>query len=501
MHIEEPAINQMESQSSQTFPASPNPESLEIFQHSQAALQMALAISGLGWWNWNLVTEETYYDSQWKSILGYQVDEITGHYRSFEQLVHPQDLPKVRQVLKNYLAGHTPIFEAEMRMLTKSGEWKWILSCGRVFQWDESGKAVWMTGTHRDITLEKLSQQVWQQQKKQLLEQVDSEISNRQLVEAQVQEKSQQLEITQAELKYTKRQLLQNEKMANLGKLVIDTANEIHHPVNFIYCHLHPTSQYTEDLIKLIELYQYYYPTPTLEITSYLQQLDLNFIKADLLRLIWSMQSGSERIQEIVSALRNFSGFDADKLQKSNLHEGIDSVIRILQHRLKPTQDSPGIEVIKEFGKLPLVECYPGELNQVFMNILINAIEALEERMKQDYSFIPKIWIHTKLVSSHLSLVTNNDSSAVNKSKKQKVLIHICDNGKGILPHIQRHIFEPFFTTKTVDKGKGLGLAISQQIIVEKYQGKLKCNSQLGQGTEFIIEMNTTARHYISRWA
>lgn len=489
MDIEEPAINHMEAQvselSSHTFPA-------------QAALQIALATSGLGWWNWNLLTEETYYDPQWKRILGYEVDEITNHYKSFEQLVHPQDLLQVSQTLKNYLAGHTPIFEVEIRMQTKNGEWKWILSCGRVFQWDEYGTAVWMTGTHRDITQEKLSQQVLHQQKNQLLEQVQREINQRQLAEAQVQEKSQQLEFKQEELIYTQRQLLQNEKMANLGKLVIEMADEIHNPVNFIYTHLHPTSQYTEELIKLIELYQYYYPTPKLEINSYLQQLDLNFIKTDLLKLLWSMQSGAERLQEIVSALRNFSGFDADKFKKTNLHAGINSVLRILHHRLKPTPERLGIEVIKEFGELPLVECSSGELNQVFMNILSNAIDALEERMKQDYSLIPKIWIRTEIVSSHLSLVTHNESSISDKkfAKKQKVVIHISDNGKGILPHIKRRIFEPFFTTKPVGKGKGLGLSISQQIIVDKYQGKLKCNSQLGQGTEFIIEMHTTAKNY-----
>jgi two-component system, NtrC family, sensor kinase len=311
------------------------------------------------------------------------------------------------------------------------------------------------------------------------------------LAEAQIKEKSAQLQITQ-------RQLLQNDQMANLGQIVVEMANEIYHPVNFIYDNFHPTSQYAEELIKVIELYQYYYPKPNSEITSYLQEFDFSLIKTDFLQLLWSMQSGSERLQEIVSALRNFSNLDADKMQKSNLHEGLDSVIRILQHRLKEKPDRPGIEVIKEFGELPLIDCYPGELNQVFMNILNNAIDALEERMKQDYSLIPQIFIRTEVVSSHLSLVTSNESHRVDNQlgKKQKVVIHIYDNGKGILPHIKRRIFEPFFTTKAMCKSKGLGLAISQQIIVEKHHGKLRCNSQLGQGTEFVIEMNTTARHY-----
>ncbi|MEA5513005.1 PAS domain-containing protein [Nodularia sp. UHCC 0506] len=667
MRIQEPATNQMEAHVvapiSQSFPDQPQwtqaPGDLDMGQHSQAALQMALAASGLGWWNWNLVTNQTYYDPQWKQILGYKVEEITNHYQSFEELVHPEDLFKVQQVLQEYLEGYIPKFEIELRMLSKSGEWKWISSGGQVFQWDEFGKPIWMTGTHRDITQEKIFQatlQDYQKQEKllksvrkqlnscteiepllqnilqeirhflqidqaliyciqsngrgevlfesvttpfkslkgtdiqvsipqreleayqsniseefntvpkvsgtinfldqlelktnlvipillkelddpnseifkhklwglliiydhgnnrqwqkweidtvtqisqeigryiqqyQLWKKVQDEITKSELAAAQARESSEQLQIIQG-------QLLQNNKMANLGQIIVEMANEMYNPVNFIYSNLHPTSQYAEDLIKLIELYQYYYPKPQPEINSYLEQFNLSLIKTDFLKLLWSMQSGSERIQEIISALRIFSNFDADRMQKSNLHEGLDSVIRILQHRCKEKPERPGIEFIKEFGELPLIECYPGELNQVFMNIFNNAIDALEERMKEDCSLIPQIYIRTEVVSSHLSLVTSNQSNTTNSklAKKQKVIIHIYDNGKGILPHIQRRIFEPFFTTKPRNKSKGLGLAISKQIIVEKHHGKLRCNSQLGQGTEFVIEMNTTARQY-----
>ncbi|AFY30889.1 sensor histidine kinase [Calothrix sp. PCC 7507] len=313
-----------------------------------------------------------------------------------------------------------------------------------------------------------------------------------QLAETQAREKSQQLKITLEELQYTQSQLLQNEKMANIGRLVADMANEIYHPVNFIDSNLQPVSQYTEDLIKLIELYQRHYPHPTPILASYLQDLNFDFIKADLLKLLWSTRSGSERIKEIVFALQSFSGFDQAQMTKINVHTGLESVLRILQHRLKEKPNRPGIEVIKDFGELPLVKCYPGELNQVFMNILTNAIDAVEEKIRQDDSFLPKIWIRTEIVSRHLSLVNSHKPGIVDK--KHNIIIHISDNGKGILPHIQRRIFEPFFTTKPV--GKGLGLSISQQIIVEKHQGKLKCNSQLGQGTEFVIEMNLTAKYY-----
>ena len=499
MHIEKPPTHEPEALSVQDSQSFPEPkdlsqENLDPCQCSQAALQMALIASGLGLWNWNLVTNKTYYDPQWKGILGYGVDEINNEYKSFEQLLHPQDLPRIRQVLHDYLEGCTPVFEVELRMLTKSGEWKWILACGKVFQWDEFGKPVRMAGTHKDITQDKAMSTTgcaYATQQYELFAQLQS-------TEDQVREKSQQLETTLEELKYTQKQLLQNQKMANLGQLVADMANEINNPVSFIYGNLHPASQYAEDLIRIIELYQHHYPTPTPVIALHLQRLDLGFVKKDFLKLLWSMRAGSERVKEIVFALRNFSSSDEGQMKKVDLHEGLDSVLRILQHRLKEKPDRAGIEVIKHFGELPSIECYPGELNQVFMNILTNAIDALEERMKHDYSFTPNIFIHTEIISSHLSLVKSNENLENEKllEKKHKIIIRIYDNGKGILPHIQRHIFEPFFTTKPVGKSQGLGLSISREIIVEKHQGKLKCNSELGQGTELIIEMNTTPRHY-----
>ncbi|MEH2120708.1 PAS domain-containing sensor histidine kinase [Nostoc sp.] len=506
MHIEEPTTHEPEAplsvEDSQSFPESQplqkgqkdlSQENLDPCQCSQVALQMALIANGLGLWDWNLSTNKTYYDPRWKRILGYEVDEIDHDHKSFEQLVHPQDLPGIHQVLHDYLEGCTPVFEVEFRMLTKSGEWKWILACGKVFQWDEFGKPVRMAGTHKDISQDKAIAT----QQYQLFEQLQREIVQRQSTEDQVREKSQQLETTLVELRYTQKQLLQNQKMANLGQLVADMANEINNPVSFIYGNLHPASQYAQDLIRVIELYQHYYPTPTPVIALHLQRLDLGFVKTDFLKLLWSMRAGSERVKEIVFALRNFSTSDEGQMKKVDLHEGLDSVLRILQHRLKEQPDRPRIEVIKNFGELPLIECYPGDLNQVFMNILTNAIDALEERIKHDYSFTPTLFIHTEIISNHLSLVNSNELWVDKRlGKKHKVIIRISDNGKGILPHIQRQIFEPFFTTKPIGKGKGLGLSISREIIVEKHQGKLKCNSQLGEGTELVIEMNTTARHY-----
>ncbi|MDF5719120.1 MAG: ATP-binding protein [Rhizonema sp. PD37] len=331
----------------------------------------------------------------------------------------------------------------------------------------------------------------------QLFELVQTEVASRQFAEAISHEKSHQSENALSDLKYVQEQLLQNEKMANLGQLVADMVHEINNPLNFIHGTLHPANQYAEELIQLIELYQYRYPTSELVKSSGLQSLDIDFMKTDFLKLLWSMQSGFEHIKEIVLALHNFSRFDDNQIKKFDMHEGLNSVVRILQNRLKEQIERPGIQVVKEFGNLPLVECYPGEINQVFMNILTNAIDALEERMKVDHSFPPQILIRTEIISRHLSLVGNNKSqkSVERESKKHKVVIRISDNGKGILPHVQRHIFEPFFTTKQ-DGRKGIGLSISEKIIVEKHQGKLKCNSRIGQGTEFVIEMNSKAKHY-----
>jgi two-component system, NtrC family, sensor kinase len=210
------------------------------------------------------------------------------------------------------------------------------------------------------------------------------------------------------------------------------------------------------------------------------------------------MRAGSERIKEVVGAVQNYSQNDNKQKTSVDIHQGIESVLRILQHRLKEQPGKPRIQLIKEFGDLPLVECYPGELNQVFMNILTNAIDALEEKMRFDSSFVPQICIRTEIVTSHLSLISCSDKARLNQRPptKQKVVIHISDNGKGILPHIQRRMFEPFFTTKLGAKSKGLGLSISQEIIVERHNGKLKCNSRLGEGTEFLIEMNTPVRHF-----
>lgn len=260
-------------------------------------------------------------------------------------------------------------------------------------------------------------------------------------------------------------QLIQSEKMSSLGQLVAGVAHEINNPISFIYGNLTPAHEYINNLIRLLQLYQQHYPQPNLEIIAEIEAIDLNFVIADLPKLLTSMEVGANRIRDIVLSLRNFSRLDEAEFKAVNIHEGIDNTLMILGSRFKNSSNSAVIDIIKEYGNLPLVECYPGQLNQVFMNIIANAIDALETSPTQQ----PQIHIQTQLTDD------------------QYIIIRIADNGSGIPENIQKQIFEPFFTTKTVGKGTGLGLSISYQIITQKHQGKLNCISTFGQGTEFLI--------------
>jgi len=277
------------------------------------------------------------------------------------------------------------------------------------------------------------------------------------------------------ELQHMQLQLIQNEKMSSLGQMAAGIAHEINNPVNFIYGNLSHAKSYIEDIMGLLKVYQEEYPHPTVRIQAEQDAIDLAFIQTDLLKLFSSMTLGTQRIQDIVKSMRVFSRLDEAEAKAVDIHEGIDSTLTILQHRLKSRPDYPEIEVVRDYGQLPLVECYPGQLNQVFMNILSNAIDALEEyrqqRSAQGNAERGKIQIRTEVV------------------RDCWVMIRIADNGTGMSEPVQKRLFDPFFTTKSVGKGTGLGLSISYEIIVEKHGGKLYCQSAPGQGAEFIIEI------------
>jgi PAS domain S-box-containing protein len=276
------------------------------------------------------------------------------------------------------------------------------------------------------------------------------------------QDKALQLEQTLQELQETQTQLIQAEKMSSLGQMVAGIAHEFNNPVNFIHGNLQHTNNYVQDLLSLVALYQQQYPKPRPEIESLVEKIELEFIAEDLPKMLSSMNIGTQRIRELVLSLRNFSRLDEADMKAVDLHEGMDNTLLILNNRLKKE-----IEVIKHYGDLPLVECYPAQLNQVFMNLLSNAIDALLAQKEQKAK---QIEIFTKV------------------SAENQISVRIQDNGSGIPQPILDKIFDPFFTTKDVGKGTGLGLSISYQII-EKHRGKILVSSQLGEGTEFAISL------------
>lgn len=296
-------------------------------------------------------------------------------------------------------------------------------------------------------------------------------------ISAQIaQDRALELEDTLQKLQRTQTQLIQSEKMSSLGQLVAGVAHEINNPVSFIYGNIDPAREYISELLGLLDLYQSEYPQPTQAIASEIEDMDLEFMIEDLPKLLESMKVGAERIGEIVLSLRNFSRMDEAQIKDVDIHDGIDSTLRLLQNRLKAQPEHPEIIVVKEYGKLPLVECYAGQLNQVFMNLLSNAIDALEERDRRRTS---------AEINAHPSTITIG-SYVINSNR---IAIFIADNGPGIPEVVRDRIFDPFFTTKPVGKGTGLGLAISYQVVVEKHLGSLRCNSIPGKGTEFLVEI------------
>ena len=309
-------------------------------------------------------------------------------------------------------------------------------------------------------------------------------IIQRKQSEARELQKTQELEQAYSELKHTQTQLIQAEKLSSLGRMTAGVAHEINNPISFIYGNLKYAKDYFRDLLKLIELYQETYPNSTPEIQTLASDVDLDFIVNDWSKLMTSMEVGAERIHQIVLSLRNFSRLDERELKLVDIHEGLNNTLLILQPRLRAEGDRPEIEVIQNYSQLPKITCYASQLNQVFMNLLNNAIDALETKPSSR-----KITISTSVTSPHPS-ATNNPQTTNNQQQITNcVFIRIADNGYGINEKVRHQIFEPFFTTKPVGSGTGLGLAISHQIVVEKHKGQISCISAPGQGTEMIVEI------------
>jgi PAS domain S-box-containing protein len=291
----------------------------------------------------------------------------------------------------------------------------------------------------------------------------------------QSQSKAQALEKAMQELQRAQIRMIQAEKMSSLGQLVAGVAHEINNPVSFIYGNVSPANTYTQDLLNLIGLYQTHYPQPHPSIQEEIEAIDLEFLRADLPQLLASMKMGAERIRQIVSSLRTFSRLDESACKEVDLHEGLDSTLVILENRLRATSERPAIQVLKHYGDLPLVECYAGQINQVFMNLISNALDAMESR-------------HGSFTDEQSILNTLEICTYITEDQ-QRVAICIKDNGIGIADNVKQRMFDPFFTTKPIGKGTGMGLSISYQIITENHGGSLTCFSTPGEGTEWAIEV------------
>jgi light-regulated signal transduction histidine kinase (bacteriophytochrome) len=337
----------------------------------------------------------------------------------------------------------------------------------------------------------------WQTAETEFVQQVAAQLSialEQADLLAQRQQQTQKLTATLQDLQSTQAQLIQTEKMSSLGQMVAGIAHEINNPVSFIHGNLLHISTYLQTILGLVELCQERYGANDAEMQALIAEVELDFVVEDLRKILTSMRVGTQRIQEIVLSLRNFSRLDQAEVKAVDIHEGIDSTLMLLQHRLKPTVQRPEIQIIKQYGEIPKVECYPSQLNQVLMNLLANAIDALESSDLQPSAQAAKShWI--KITTQ---LVTDPDGALPGNSASPRLQIVIADNGLGMTEQVKAKIFDPFYTTKPVGQGTGLGLAISYQIIAERHGGTLKCRSELGQGTEFVIEIPVTPFSVIS---
>jgi signal transduction histidine kinase len=411
---------------------------------------------------------------------------------SYQELQKAEEASQAANVIRLIIVAGSMLFSVAIaallatytsRIITRPLEATTIIAQQATFKANFDLQASVTTADEVGVLASSLNQLI--QRVKQLLQ--EQELYN-QTLEQKIQhrtlelnQKNEYLEQTLQELKDTQSQLIQSEKMSSLGELVAGVAHEINNPVNFIHGNLSYATEYAENLLRLLQLYQQQYPDPPQQIQAEIEEVDLKFLSEDFTKLLKSMRMGTERIREIVLSLRNFSRLDEAEFKIVDIHEGIESTLMILQNRLKAKPEHSDIEVIKNYGQLPLVECYPGQLNQVFMNLLTNAIDALEESIVKDPGLLtkPQIRIRTEIKDNFL-------------------FISIGDNGCGIAEEVQQKLFDPFFTTKPIGKGTGLGLSISYQIITEKHGGKLYCKSAPGEGAEFVIEIPVRQKFFAS---
>lgn len=418
------------------------------------------------------------------------------YYPEKTTAISEDEMPLLRALNGEAIGGE------QMAIVPQQGKTRIVLASGEAI-FDPEGHKIGAMIVLHDITES--------QQKQQALS--ESSREKNELI-ASLQAQAEQLQQALQQLQRTQTQLIQSEKMSSLGQLVAGVAHEINNPVNFIYGNIAHANDYLRDLLELLSLYQQYYPNPVSEIEELEEDIDLSFLRLDLPKLLDSMKVGAERIRQIVQSLRNFSRLNEAQMKRVNLHEGLDSTLLVVENRFKDEAGNALIKVVKDYSDLPKVECYPSQLNQGILNILNNAIDALE-------SVVPS---HSSVVTGDSSLRTDlntygqipnsqgqrtNDQGLLTNDQGQMTIqirtevvgdrlavIRIQDNGPGMSPEVKEKIFNPFFTTKPVGKGTGLGLSVAYQIIVNKHGGVLNCYSELGHGTEFVIHLPIRQPNY-----
>ena len=437
-------------------------------------------------------------------INGYRTEEAIGKHVSCFHPPAEVESGRPEEVLQ--IAAQLGGYEYESLRLRKDESQFWANVDVTALR-DENGQLRGYATVTRDITERKQASEALEQAYRELEKRVEErtfelkaanemlvqEIGDRKRTEvalrqskARLKEQAKQLEEALYQLHRTQAQLIQTEKMSSLGQLVAGVAHEINNPVSFIYGNLDHASHYIRDLLHLISLYRRHYSNPPIEIQNSAEAMDIDFVMEDMPKLLSSMKMGADRIRQIVLSLRNFARHDESEMKRVDIHEGLDSTLKLLQNRLKGSDGKAGIQVIQGYGDLPAVECYAGLLNQVFMNLLSNAIDALENHPD------PRIiTIRTELAMRDFAMNYGGSMLQTEQSliPNPYIIIRIADNGPGMTEDVCRRLFDPFFTTKPLGKNKGLGLSISYQIVVEKHGGGLRCVSSPGEGTEFIIEI------------